>query len=231
MEAGLFLRDLLPEPFRDAACVVQGTSGCGVKPDLRYRLWFVLDRPLHGHEVAAWTASPHLDPATLRPVEPIYTARPMFVGLADPLPQRLGRLPGLTEAVEVPEVLPQVEHGAARLGTGEADDARSFADRLAEMGDGEGLQRFRGPIISAIGAYARQHGAEALLATAEGVKARIRAAIAVAPKGKGRGADLERYSSDRHLDEIIRWTAAQERRRTAAEQAGRIAAAVIGDAA
>jgi hypothetical protein len=230
-EAGLFLRDLLPAPFRDAACIVQATSGCAIKPGLRYRLWVVLDRPLHGHEVAAWTASPHLDPATLRPVEPIYTARPVFAGMADPMPQRLWLLPGLAEAVEVPELLPRVEHGPVKLGTGEAGDARSFADRLAAMGDGEGRQRFRGPIIGAIGAYARQHGAEALLATAQGVKTRVRAAIAAAPKGQGRGGDLERYASDRHLDEIIGWTAAQEQRRVAAEQAGRIAAAVIGGAA
>jgi hypothetical protein len=231
VDAGLFLRDRLPEPFRDAACLVQATSGCGIKPGLRYRLWFILDRPLFGHEVAAWTASPHLDPATLRPVEPIYTARPVFVDMADPMPRRLWRLSGLTEAVEVPEVLPRPEHGPARLGDGETSDVQSFADRLATMGDGEGLRRFRGPVIGAIGAYARQHGAEALLATAEGVKARIRAAIVAAPKGQGRGADLERYGSDRHLDEIIRWTAAQEQRRGAAEQAGRIAAAVIGGAA
>jgi hypothetical protein len=230
VEAGLFLRDLLHDPFRDAACIVQATSGCTIKPGLRYRLWFILDRPLYGHEVAAWTASPHLDPATLRPVEPIYTARPVFVGMADPLPRRLWHLSGLTEAVEVPEALPRPER-QVKLGTGEASDARSFADRLAAMGDGEGRQRFRGPIIGAIIAYARQHGAEALLATAEGVKVRIRSAITAAPKGKGRGPDLERYASDRHLDEIIGWTAAQEQRRVAAEQAGRIAAAVIGGGA
>src|SRR4051794_10799409 len=31
LEAGMFLRDLLPDPFPEAACVVQATSGCGFK--------------------------------------------------------------------------------------------------------------------------------------------------------------------------------------------------------
>jgi hypothetical protein len=227
-EAGMFLRDLLPDPFSDAACVVQATSGCGFKPGLRYRLWFVLSRALHGHEIEGWCAHPDLDPATLRDVEPIYTARPILEGVADPVPQRLVLLSGLMDVVEVPAQLPRLARPAIGFGRdGEAAGAMGFDGWLARMGDGEGLCGFRQPMLSAIAAYGRRHGAAGLVDAAGALHARIAGAMAGAPKKSGRGAELTRYLSEQHFAEIVTWIAARERRREEATYSGAILAAAV----
>jgi hypothetical protein len=122
--AGLHLRDLLPEAFRDAACVVQATSSCGVKPELRYRLWFLLGRPLLGAEIEAWVGRPDgLDPSTLRPTGLIYTATPLFEGMPDPVRERFTPLAGLEERVLVPDAPPAPAAPSLRPpdGTGHGD--------------------------------------------------------------------------------------------------------------
>jgi hypothetical protein len=232
-EAGMFLRDLLPDPFPEAACLVQATSGCGFKPGLRYRLWFVLSRALHGHEIECWCAHPDLDPATLRDVEPIYTARPILEGVADPVPQRLVLLSGLADTVEVPAQLPRLTRPAIGFGrSGEAAGAIGFDGWLARMGDGEGLCGFRQPMLSALAAYGRRHGAASLMEAAGALHARIAGAMAGAPKRKDRGPELARYLSEQHFAEIVTWIAARERRREeAAQSAAIITAALTGRAA
>lgn len=123
-EAGAHLRDLLPEAFRDAACVVQATSSCGLGDPgkLRYRLWFLLDRPLMGAEVEAWVGRvAGLDPATLRPSNLIYTATPIFDGVSDPVRERYVLLDGLEERVMVPDRLPVTVPSTQACDTG--DDA------------------------------------------------------------------------------------------------------------
>ena len=86
------------------------------------------------------------------------------------------------------------------------------------MGDGEGLHRFRAPILSALASYARRHGPKALLDAADDLKRRIRKRLGEAPRAADRGDDLDRYASDQHLDEMIVWLAEreQEARRGAA---------------
>ncbi len=218
-ECGDWLRGLLPDAFQDAACIVQATSGCGLKPGLRYRLWFVLSRPLLGREVEAWCAGVPLDASTLRAVEPIYTARPVFEGVRDPVPVRFHLLEGLEDAVPVPEVMPERARPGRRRGEGggtsEALPALGFEDWLGLIGDGEGLEGFRLPVLRAFAAYAGAHGAEGLEAAAEALKGRVRAAIGAAPKRPDRGDDLDRYRSDAHLDELLDWFAEAERRRAA----------------
>jgi hypothetical protein len=104
---------------------------------------------------------------------------------------------------------------AARPGTGRrhrpSRPVPGFEGWLARVGDGEGLAGFRGPVLSALACYARRHGPDALAGAGEELKRRVRERIAEAPKGPGRGDDLERYGSDPHLDEMIGWLADRER--------------------
>jgi hypothetical protein len=92
---------LLPAAFRAARCIVQATSGHGIKPGARLRLWFWLSRPTLGAELARWLAGSPVDSSCFRAGQLIFTARPRFVGMPDPLPRRLALLPG-ADAVEVP---------------------------------------------------------------------------------------------------------------------------------
>lgn len=100
---GAFARAQLPLEFRSARCIVVATASHGVKPDIRLRIWFWLDRPLCGAEVKRWLRICNfVDPCIFQPAQPTYTAGPIFLPpLSDPLPVRLVELPG-TESVPVP---------------------------------------------------------------------------------------------------------------------------------
>lgn len=67
------------------------------------RLWYWLSRPTSCAELLQWFEGCPIDPATFRPVQPNYTAAPIFPpGTADPLPSRLAMLPGAQAVVKVP---------------------------------------------------------------------------------------------------------------------------------
>lgn len=96
-------RAALPFDFRDAAGIVQATAGHGIKPGARLRWWAWLSRPTTGAELDAWFTGCPVDLATFRPVQPIFTAAPLFdAGMMDPVPERLALVPGAREVVAVP---------------------------------------------------------------------------------------------------------------------------------
>jgi len=88
-----FSRDLVertfPPEFHGVGFVAVASASAGIKPGARLRLWFLLDRPLFGREVERAMAGVPIDVATLRPVQLIYTAAPLFKGMDDPVPQRV----------------------------------------------------------------------------------------------------------------------------------------------
>jgi hypothetical protein len=97
------VRRVLPHAFRDASAIVGATASHGLKPGARLRWWAWLSRPTTGAELESWFAGCPVDVSTFRPVQPIYTAAPIFAaGVADPLPERLALLTGAREAVPVP---------------------------------------------------------------------------------------------------------------------------------
>jgi hypothetical protein len=80
----------LPSAFRDAACIVQASGSHGLKPGMRLRLWYWLDRPLAGREAKRWLRGVPVDASVFRPAQVIYTAAPVFDRQADdPLPTRM----------------------------------------------------------------------------------------------------------------------------------------------
>lgn len=97
------VRPALPHAFQDAAAIVGATASHGVKPGARLRWWAWLSRPTTGAELENWFAGCPVDFCTFRPVQPIYTAAPLFApGMVDPVPERLVLLPGAREVVPVP---------------------------------------------------------------------------------------------------------------------------------
>ncbi|MCK8784137.1 hypothetical protein M0638_07075 [Roseomonas sp. NAR14] len=92
---GAAARRALPAAFQRAACLVAATASHVIRPGARLRLWARLARPLAGAECQRWLRDqPACDPSTLRAAQIIYTAAPVFVGMADPLPERLVVMPG-----------------------------------------------------------------------------------------------------------------------------------------
>ncbi|WP_342110516.1 hypothetical protein [Methylobacterium sp. SI9] len=108
---------LLPA-FQGTSCIWQFTASHGIKPGLRLRLWFWLDRPTGRDEIKIWLCEPtpvpgvpkkswlratQADPNLYHSVQIIYTASPVFEGGAvDPVPHRSGFIAGEREMVSVP---------------------------------------------------------------------------------------------------------------------------------
>ncbi|MGK7863197.1 hypothetical protein [Falsiroseomonas sp. E2-1-a4] len=91
---GELARAALPQAFDGAACIVGATAGHGFKPGARLRLWFLLTRPLAGAECKRWLRGHPVDRSVFGAAQPIYSAAPLFIGMADPLPCRMVLLPG-----------------------------------------------------------------------------------------------------------------------------------------
>ena len=96
-DAARYVRDtVLPPEFHGIAAAATATSSSGLKGDTlaRLRLFFALDRPLSLDVLRRWArgaraADLPVDPAVIQAGQPIYTARPLFQGIADPVPPRL----------------------------------------------------------------------------------------------------------------------------------------------
>lgn len=100
------LQALLPRAFRRAACVWQlsASAGMGDPREVSARLWFYFDRAVGDDELRRWQreTAALVDPALFNAVQPHYTAAPLFVdGARDPIPRRIGYLPG-TSTVSLP---------------------------------------------------------------------------------------------------------------------------------
>lgn len=81
----------LPTEFHPASCWWQMTSSAGIKPGIRLRLWFWLDRPVTDQECKRWLADAPVDRSLYSAVQVHYVARPIFADPADdPVPLRCG---------------------------------------------------------------------------------------------------------------------------------------------
>ena len=208
-----FLINLLPEYFRRVTCHWQMSSSAGVKPatEARAHLWYWMDRALGQDELKKWQEDfgVDVDSSVFQTVQPLYVARPIFTGGSDPLPRRSGLLMGDRDVVAVPDIDMTVvtksrSKGAtkstAKGKTEKFAAAPGFENKLAYLGNGEGLGGFNGPLTSAIASYVSEHGADI---DTEALKADLRQRIDAAPKDPGRDFDMERYKSDYFLDESI----------------------------
>jgi hypothetical protein len=212
-----YLTGLLPAEFHDASCFWQWSASQSVPdrlgtdpPDrLRAHLFFWIDRALPDAVLRRWATALKrdglpVDPAVFAPVQPHYTAAPVFDGLPDTLSRRSGFRKRLVDAV--PLVLPQAaERSPANDSAMRAHDGSGLDFHRSRIGP-EGYQE---PIKAIVAAFVAKHGSDA---DAEILKAEIRARIAEASTDYPRGVhELERYRSDRFLDGKITWTRARDR--------------------
>ena len=73
----------LPPEFEPAHAWFQFTSGHGIKPGSRLRLWYWLDRPVSDREAKRWLADSPVDAALFNEIQVHYVAAPIF---PDPAP-------------------------------------------------------------------------------------------------------------------------------------------------
>ncbi|WP_043838388.1 hypothetical protein [Muricoccus aerilatus] len=183
-------------------------------------VWFWLAEAADGAQLDRWAAAINarvgfkfVDPATLRTVQPHYTAGPVFgEGLRDPL---LGRRTILVEGdsdtalLDIPEPSRRTawtpgESGGASLG---------FHGWLDAIGGAEG---FHEPINRAIAAFISTNwpGPDT-----EALKAAITARIENADPGARSQAEMRRYASEQMLDARIAWVVGREQDKRAAQAA------------
>ena len=200
-----YLIDLLPEGFHGVTCHWQMSSSAGVKPatEAKAHLWFWLDRPLGEAELKRWKDDfgVKIDAAVFRTVQPLYVARPIFVDGPDPLLRRSGLLMADHNAVAVPEIDMSIVATPRNDSAGyQLQAAAGYENKLALLGDDNGLEGFHAPITSAIAAYVVERGTRF---DAEELKDDIRRHIDAAPKSRGRDTEVKRYKSDAYLDPSI----------------------------
>jgi hypothetical protein len=152
----------LPSEFHDATVWWQFTSSQGIKPGISLRLFFWSDRPLADWELKQWLADSPTDPSVFAPAQPIYVARPLFVGMPDPVPFRSGIWRGDRDAVAPPEIK-KLQTGASaparEVFTG--GGGRGYEFHCNRIGDHNGGDGFFAPVKSAVAAWVGRHGAAA----------------------------------------------------------------------
>ena len=95
----------LPNEFHDASAYWQMTSGAGIKPGIRLRLWYWCDRPVSDDEAKRWLEASPIDTSLYCANTPHYTAAPIFdPPELDPVPLRSGFWWGHWNAVSVPDL-------------------------------------------------------------------------------------------------------------------------------
>ena len=96
----------LPEAFRGVDCHYQFSASMGVKMDkVRVHLWYWLNRRVSDAEMKAWMGQSDVpvDMTLFRPVQPHFTANPIFEnGAINPLPNRSGLYDATTAKIRSP---------------------------------------------------------------------------------------------------------------------------------
>ena len=103
MLAAIYCRSLLPPEWQRCSFWWALSSSAGFKAGVRIKLAFWLDRAATWRELERILAGCPIDASTLRPVQPIFVARPILVGVADPIRERSGLEEDIHDAVPLPE--------------------------------------------------------------------------------------------------------------------------------
>ena len=159
------VENFLPEAFHGATCIYHWTSSAGVKDftTVKVRLWFWASEPASSADLKRLCLGLDLkvDAAIFNPIQLHFTATPIFVGMDDPMPVRLGLYKGKTDTVVLPDIAaiaPQ-SHGSTKAPLG-ADRSWSagldFEACLAKIGDGPGQNGFDAPTFAAALKWAAQ---------------------------------------------------------------------------
>ena len=163
----------LPVELRDVTCHWQLSSSAGVFSTdlLSIHLWFWLTQPVPDAVLKDWAnafnteaTTVKIDACLFRHVQPHYTAKPVFVGMRDPFPERSGLLQKVKAAatIKAPEREQHVPVRGkdAKLPIHQKSASVGFQARLADIGDHPGGRGFRNALLSAAASYVCTSGAE-----------------------------------------------------------------------
>jgi hypothetical protein len=140
--------------------------------------FLLADRALADWELKQWLADSPVDRSIFAPAQPIYIARPVFVGMPDPVPTRSGIWRGDRDVITPPTITKPEKVAAVREpsdcqssstyfdGSHETHRSRiggyeggGYEAHRSRIGDHDGGDGFHGPVKSAVAAYIARHGA------------------------------------------------------------------------
>lgn len=174
-------RATLPEGLRDAGMVFQLSAKAHVWPFLRGHAWFLLDAPAADAPLRRWAIASGFDHSLYNPVQPHYTAAPLFASGTDPLAgRRLYLFDGPPGHLEL-EVVPERTTSVVLSATSDGAHAGEYAAVLDAIGLAAEYQGRKWHICGALGGLWRKQGR-----SAEWAANAVRAWLASAP-----GADVE----------------------------------------
>lgn len=131
------LQTEIPKEFRDVSYISQYSGSAGLSHWCKIHYWFLLTKPLTCKELQRWQKENlQLDGSAFKAAQPLYTADPTFVGLEDPVKQRLMIVKKDLETVEiiVPEEVIHVP-GVTTTVTSEGKGGwRRFLDNMTANG-------------------------------------------------------------------------------------------------
>ncbi|MGA1809997.1 hypothetical protein VHN57_02340 [Sphingobium sp. WW5] len=140
-----WLVSLLPDCFQRTSYVYQWSSSAGLRgwDELSAHIWFMLDQSYADSDIKRRADSQNwmCDLSLFQPVQPHYTAAPLFHGCADPLErERVGLVRKASDTVTLDPYRPPVEHKRkvpVMDFTVSADRSvvASFEDAMAEVGN------------------------------------------------------------------------------------------------
>ena len=200
--AGCHVRDrLLPKEFKWRDCVVVPTAMTGLVGENigRLRLFFPLDRGYPATDLRRWARGAQIaglpvDAATTLAGQPIYTARPTFIGMDDPVPAQLFAflLPGFLDGPvplrigRLDEMVRVVTARILRVSQEVGSDWRAFLEPTVGPETG-----FFEPLTKGLGVAARSDASEAeIVAYVGGLLANGPRTIPDGAVATGRAADL-----------------------------------------
>jgi hypothetical protein len=167
VEGATYICDhVLPEEFHSATTIVSPTARTGLRgPELlRCRLWFLLDRPYPLPTLKTWTRGLKAvcgvgDSAIAQVGQPIYTGRPKFVGMDDPIPPlmwasmvRGRRVRAALVAERFAPAVAEIDRAMASAFTSHRGDWRGFLEETVG-----GPTSFFEPLSKGLGLAARSN--------------------------------------------------------------------------
>jgi hypothetical protein len=149
-----FAREQLPVEFKAAGCCWQASASAAVDVrKLKLHLWFLLDAPLTAAQLRRWLPSDgSFDRATLRSVQPHYTADPIgspYVG------KRLGLLTGprVVTPLDIDAQEPESVVEIARRPKGCADVAQAQVEGAYAAAQRKARELISNPTVAYMDAY------------------------------------------------------------------------------
>jgi len=196
----------LPEEFRHVSTFFQFSANAGLKgQQIKLHLWYWLDRPVTDSDLRHWAkdfnqriGTKLVDPALYHGVQSHFIAAPILEGIPDPVQERSGLIVKENHTVEIHLPAPEYVKIEGVSGGGALADY-SLDDILNAIGDHPGGEGFHAPLRNASWQLVREFGIEARAQ----IKETLRDATRSAFKASHRGGDIDRYTSDLYLDDLI----------------------------